>query len=199
MNRLPESIQKLVDQFNRLPGIGHKTSQKFVFYLLKQPKEFLKQFADALMNLHNSIQQCTICGNISNTNPCSICSDKKRNQNIICVVAENHDLAAIENTCEYSGTYHVLNGTINAIEGITPDQLNIKQLLERINKKKPLEIILAFNPDLEGESTVLYLTNLLKPYQIKLTRLAKGLPMGSVLEYADEITLSHALKGRTTL
>ncbi|HEX9664658.1 MAG TPA: recombination mediator RecR [Patescibacteria group bacterium] len=197
MQKFPEPVKNLIEQFNRLPGIGHKTSQKFVFYLLKQPKEVLTGFAGALLNLNKLIEKCAVCGNIATTSPCSICDNQQRNQNIICVVAETYDLISIENTGDYTGLYHVLGGAINTVEGVSPDQLNIKSLLTRINQKKPEEIILAFSPDLEGESTVLYLKNLLSSYQLKLTRLAKGLPMGSVLEYADEVTLSNALKGRT--
>ncbi|MDD5043248.1 MAG: recombination mediator RecR [Patescibacteria group bacterium] len=194
--RFPKVIQNLIDQFNKLPGIGPKTSERLVFYLLKRPREELKEFAEALEKVSNATTVCSICYNFTETNPCEICSDKKRDKNIICVVAEIFDLLAIENTGEYNGLYHVLGGNLNPIEGITPDELTIKQLLARLSKNGFREIILALNPDIEGESTTLYLSKILKPYKIKITRLARGLPMGSNLEYADEITISNALKGR---
>jgi len=197
--RFPKIIQNLIDQFNKLPGIGPKTSERLVFYLLKQNKQELKEFAQALNVSAENITVCSQCFNFSETNPCEICSDKTRDKTTLCVVAQIFDLMAIENTSEYHGLYHVLGGNLNPIEGITPDELTIKQLEERIKNNGVREIILALNPDIEGESTIVYLTKILKPYKIKITRLARGLPMGSNLEYADEITILNALKGRREL
>lgn len=192
----PEAIKKLIKEFTNLPGIGEKTAERLVFYLLDQSKQSLLNFSQALSNLKEKIVRCSQCQNFSDANLCLICQDKKRNPGVICVVAKPQDVVAIEKTNEYQGVYHVLGGVLNPLEGITPEQLKIKELISRLKKDKIREIILALNPDLEGESTILYLVKLLKPYKIKITRLAKGLPMGSDLEYADEVTLSNALKGR---
>ena len=199
MLRFPDSIKNLIDYFDRLPGIGPKTAEKLVFYLLKQPKNIIKGFSEALADLHDTIQFCQICQNFSQAEKCEICRDPERDTSTICVVAENHDLAAIEHSGEFHGVYHVLGGTINPLEGITPDLLNISQLSKRIENKRVNEIILAFNSDYEGEATILYLQKLLEGKDLKLSRLAQGLPMGSVVEYADEVTLSKALKGRTEI
>ncbi len=196
MSKLPESIQKLIEEFNKLPGIGPKTSERFVFYLLKQSKLELEKFALALSHLKDKIKTCSVCYNFTEKDPCEICGDKKRDQKTICVVAESPDQEAIEKTSEYHGSYHVLGGTINQVEGIGPENLRIQELINRLKKDHLKEIIIALNPDMEGESTALYLVRLLKPYKIKITRLARGLPMGSDLEYADEITLTNALAGR---
>jgi recombination protein RecR len=203
MSKFPSSIQNLIDEFNKLPGIGPKTAEKLVFYLLKQSKTELSSFAQALEHVKDRITICSLCQNIAEKSPCHICQDPKRDKTTICIVAETQDMAVIESTGEYHGLYHILGGTLNTLEGITPDQLKIKELLARIipplNKGGQggvKEIILALNPDLEGETTILYLTKILKPYKVRITRLARGLPMGSDLEYADEVTLSNALKGR---
>lgn len=203
MSKFPSSIQNLIDEFNKLPGIGPKTAEKLVFYLLKQSKTELSSFAQALEHVKDRITICSLCQNIAEKSPCHICQDPKRDKTTICIVAETQDMAMIESTGEYHGLYHILGGTLNTLEGITPDQLKIKELLARIipplNKGGQggvKEIILALNPDLEGETTILYLTKILKPYKVRITRLARGLPMGSDLEYADEVTLSNALKGR---
>lgn len=193
----PSSVKNLIEQFTRLPGIGPKTAERLVFYLLKQPKENLVKFGLTLQNLQNKITVCQQCYNFAETNPCLICQDKKRNQKLICVVAKPQDIIALEKTNEYQGVYHILGGLIDPLEGITPDKLKIKELVERIKKDGVLEIILALNSDMPGETTILYLTKLLKQFKnIKISRLAQGLPIGSELEYADEITLSNALKGR---
>jgi len=191
-----ETIEKLISEFSKLPGIGQKTAERFVFYLLKQPKEELEKLNLALKNLEKNIKICSICQNFSETDPCPICSSKSRDKSIICVVAEPQDLLAIEKTGEYKGTYHVLHGVINLPEGITPNRLKINELLERVKKNRIKEIILALNPDIEGESTALHIKKLLSPFNLKITKLARGLAMGSELEYADEITLADALKGR---
>ena len=192
----PKSIQNLIDYFSHLPSVGPKTAERYVFYLLKAHPEWLQGFAQAIAELKEKTTVCQTCLSLAESDPCPICSDKKRNQALICLVAETRDLSAIEETKQYNGLYFVLGGVINTIEGVKPEQLNIKQLAARIKQKGLKEIILAFNPDLEGETTVLYLAKLFKPSKIKITRLAKGLPMGADLEYADEITLAHALKYR---
>lgn len=207
MDYFPPSIQNLINQFNKLPGIGTKTAEKFVFYLLKQPKEKLKEFNAAFENLEEKIARCSLCFNFTEgknyTNFCSICVNPKRDKSILCVVAEPQDLLTIEKTNEYNGLYHILDGVINAIKEIGPEKLKIKELIQRVRNAQssiPIkEIILAFNPDIEGETTILYLTKIFKPSKIKITRLARGLPMGSELEYADEITLTNALKNRQNL
>jgi len=197
MNKYPASISNLITQFSKLPGLGPKSAERLVFYLLKQPGEFLNNLADNINCLKNQIKICQTCFNFSTKNPCEICTDPKRDKCIICVVAYPQDLLVIEKTGEYNGLYHVLDGVLNPLENITPDKIRIKELVNRLkNPKKIKEIIIALNPDIEGESTTLYLTRQLKPYKVKTTRLAKGLPTGADLEYADAITVTDALKGR---
>ena len=204
-------IQDLIDEFNKLPGIGPKTSERFVFYLLENSPENLDSLAKAIQALEK-VSQCSVCFNFSEQKICPICADRQRSHSIICVVAKPQDLMAIEKTKEFKGVYHVLGGIIDRPRGIGPKELKIKELINRIKNKESRikEIILAFNPNLEGETTILYLTKILKEYKInphtkgfgvgvKITRLAKGLPMGGELEYADELTLSDALKGRKEL
>jgi len=196
MIKFPRLIQNLIDQFCKLPGIGPKTAERLVFFMLKMPKSDRENFAAALTQINGSIIHCSTCFNISEKDPCSICADKSRDKSKICVVAETHDLAAIENTGDFKGLYHVLGGVLDPLAGMTPDRLKINELLAKLQKNKISEIILAFNPDLEGEATMIYLNNLLKPFKIKITRLARGMPVGADLEYTDEITLSSALKNR---
>jgi len=211
MAKFPSSIQNLIDQFNKLPGIGQKTAEKLVFYLLKQPKTELGVFAEALAHVKDKIIYCSVCQNIAEKSPCQICADTKRDNATVCVVALPQDMIAIESTGDFQGKYHVLGGNLNTLDGVTPEQLKIKELVGRLASIPPSplarpamavdkggikEIILGLSPDLEGETTILYLTKILKPYKVKITRLARGLPMGSDLEYADEATLSNALKGR---
>lgn len=197
MTQYPQSIQKLIDQFTQLPGIGPKTAERLVFYLLYQPTEGLAEFASVLEHLKDNIVQCSLCQNFSEKNPCSICSSQKRNPGVICIVAKPQDMIALEKIGEYEGTYHILGGVIDPLEGVTPDKLKIKELVNRLKKDNVREIILALNPDMPGETTMLYLNKLIKQFKnIKITRLARGLPVGSDLEYADEVTLSSALKGR---
>jgi recombination protein RecR len=197
MLRFPDAIKKLIDYFDRLPGIGPKTAEKLVFYLIKQQKDYLKGFSVALQELHDSINFCKTCHSFSQTDTCEICANPQRDTSTICVVAENHDLAAIEHSGEFKGVYHVLGGTLNPLDGITPEFLTIDPFLKRLEDNRVNEIIFALNSDFEGEATVLYLQKLLADKPIQLTRLAQGLPMGSVVEYADEVTLSRAIKGRT--
>lgn len=189
-------IQKLIEDFNKFPGIGPKTSERFVFYLLSLSDQELKEFSQDLEQLKNKVTTCSTCLNFSETDPCYICADKKRDQQTICVVALPQDLRAIEKTQQFKGLYHILGGTINPSQGITPEKLNIKQLLKRVKNNKIKEVITAFNPDMEGETTLLYLKKVLSPFKIKITRLARGLPVGSDLNYTDEITLADALKDR---
>lgn len=194
----PPSIQRLIDHFRALPGVGPKTAARFVMHLLKKSEDEIRAFGHALVDLKQSTRTCGFCCNFTLQNPCSICSDTRRDSSVICVVSKPQDLLIIENTGEYHGLYHVLHGALNPIEGITPDQLKIKELLARIENRKGQikEVILALNPDMEGESTAIYLAKLLQKDAPKITRLARGLPMGGDLEYADEITLTAALKGR---
>jgi len=199
MFKFPASIQNLIIQFTKLPGIGPKTAERLVYFLIKQNNGQMNDLAEALKQAANTITYCSICYNLAEKNPCFICSDPNRDKSTICVIAEAHDQAAIESIGDYNGLFHVLGGTLSPIEGITPDKLKIEELLARIQKNKIKEIILALNPDLSGETTILYLTNLLKPFKIKITRLARGLPMGADLEYSDEVTLSNALKNRNEI
>ena len=196
---LPASVKKLVEQLNILPGIGPKTATRLAFFMLKKNQAELERFADAVRDAKKDLKICSICLNISQTNPCTICSDASRDRQIICVVSESQDLQSLERTNEYRGLYHVLGGVLNPLEGITPESLNIKQLINRLETDGIKEIILGFNPDLEGESTAMYLQKLLKTSNVKITRLAKGLPSGADIEYADEVTLASALKNRREL
>lgn len=191
-------IQNLISHFSSLPGIGPKTAERLVFYLLKQPKDELTNFGHSILKARDELSVCKNCGQISENSLCNICADKNRDQLIICVVAEMQDILPLEKSQSFNGVYHVLNGYLNPLDGITADKLNIKSLEEKIKKSSPKikEIILALNPTIEGESTSLYLINLFKNYNIPITKLARGLPQGADLEYADEITLSNALKGR---
>ena len=192
-----ESIEKLVDLFSALPTIGRKTAQRLCFYLLRQPDEFAEKFASALVELKKNIKFCSKCHNYTETDPCPICSSEKRNKSIICVVEEPNDVMAIEKTGEFFGLYHVLHGSLNPLEGIGVNDLKIKELMERLNGIE--EIILALNPSVEGEVTSQYIAKIIKPLEIKITRIARGLPIGSDLEFADEATISRALEGRVEI
>lgn len=194
--RFSKSIQNLIDNFSKLPGIGPKTATRLVFYIMSRPKDDIKKFQQALLDVHNEIMKCATCQNYSESNPCELCKDTKRNRSLICVIAKPQDIQIIEKTKEFAGLYHVLGGTLNPIEGITPEKLTVKQLLERIQADSVTEVILALNPDIEGETTTLYLKKVLEPHSVTVSRLARGLPMGADLEYADEVTLINALKGR---
>jgi recombination protein RecR len=195
MSLYPKNIQNLIEEFSLFPSIGPKTAERFVIYLLKKSPQDLENLANLIKSLKN-LKKCKICNSFSENEICQICSDPNRDQNTICVVAEQKDLIAIENTHEYKGLYHILEGVLNPIQNITPEKLKIKELLKKIDGGKIKEVILALNPDLDGETTSLYLIDLLKKYPLKITRLARGLPIGGSLEYIDEITLSNALKRR---
>lgn len=197
MDTTPRAVTRLIEEFHRLPGIGPKTAQRLTFYLLRAPKESAQALADALTHLKENVVTCSICMNIAEQNPCTICRDESRDRSIVCVVEEPLDVLAIERTREYHGLYHVLHGAISPVEGIGPEDLRVGELLTRIRKDSGIkEIVLATNPNLEGEATAMYLERLIKPLGIKLTRLARGLPVGSDLEYADEVTITRALEGR---
>ena len=196
MAKLAAPIARLIDEFSRLPGIGPKTASRLTFYLLKAPKEQALALAEAIKELREKTTYCEICFNITDESPCPICRDPERDQSTICVVEDPLDVLALERTGEYKGVYHVLHGAISPVEGIGPEDLKIQELLRRVKGKLIREVILATNPNLEGEATAMYIYQLLKPLGIKITRLARGLPMGGDLEYADAITLARALEGR---
>lgn len=197
MDTTPRAVTRLIEEFHRLPGIGPKTAQRLTFYLLRASKEQADSLADALAHLKDRVVTCSICTNIAEENPCAICRDESRDRSIVCVVEEPLDVLAIERTREYKGLYHVLHGAISPVDGIGPDDLRIQELLSRVQRDPGIkEIVVATNPNLEGEATAMYLERLIKPLGIRMTRLARGLPVGSDLEYADEITLTRALEGR---
>lgn len=198
MNGHPPAIQRLIDRFTKLPGIGAKTAEKLVFFLLQQPGEELEAFATALAQLQSITVACATCHNYAESNPCSICASPKRRHELLCVVAKPQDLYALERTGDYPGVYHVLGGTLDPIAGVQETDLHFADLVARVSAGGISEIILALNPDINGETTTLALKRLLQPFtgKVRLTRLARGLPMGSDLEYADAVTLSNALQGR---
>jgi len=200
MQLLVEPVARLIDEFSRLPGIGPKTASRLAFYLLRAPKEQAQSLADALRELRERITFCSICFNITETDPCAVCADEGRNRSVICVVEEPLDVIAIERTRDYHGLYHVLHGTIAPVEGIGPDELRIAELLSRLGGKSPVrEVIIATNPNMEGEATAMYIARQMEGKGVRVTRLARGLPMGGDLEYADEVTLSRALVGRQVM
>ena len=192
-------LQNLIDQFERMPGIGHKTAQRMAFYVLGLTKDEANGFAKAITDAHTKIRQCRICCDLADDELCPICKSETRDKSIICVVEDPRDVAAIERTHEYNGTYHVLHGAISPMDNIGPDQIKIKELLARLNDGTVDEVIMATNPTVEGEATAMYLSRLLKPMGITVSRLAYGVPVGADLEYADEVTLSRALEGRSVI
>lgn len=192
------SMEKAISELSKLPGIGRKSAQRLVFYLLKLGKQDVRQLADALVALKEKVKFCSICFNITETDPCEICTSERRDRSVVCIVEEANDVMALEKTGEYRGLYHVLGGALSPLEGIGPDDLHIKQLFDRLNGSIN-EIIIATNPNTEGDATALYLEKLLKPLEPRITRIARGLPVGGDLEYADEITLTRALEGRVAL
>jgi recombination protein RecR len=193
------SIEKLIESFEKLPSIGHKTAQRLAFYMLDRSKEEIKEFTDSIINAKNNLKFCSKCFNISDTDPCNICGNPKRDESIICVVEEVKDVLAMERTHEYNGVYHVLHGSISPMNGIGPEDIKIKELLSRLMDGTVKEIILATNPRVEGEATSMYISKLVKPLGIKVTRIARGIPIGGDLEYTDEVTLAKALEGRSEL
>jgi len=192
----PKSIASLIEQFQKFPSVGPKSAQRMAFHLLKMPLSEVQKFASAIVEAKKNTFACDTCFNMSSSNPCEICSSTKRDRSVICVVAETKDLIAIERTNEYNGLFHVLQGLISPIEGIGAEDIRIKELLTRLTDENVKEIILAMSPSVEGEATSMYLTKLIKPFGIKVSRIAFGIPVGADLEYADEITLAKALEGR---
>ncbi|TYC45912.1 recombination protein RecR [Bacillus anthracis] len=192
----PEPISKLIDSFMKLPGIGPKTAVRLAFFVLDMKEDDVLGFAKALVNAKRDLAYCSVCGHITDRDPCYICNDSHRDQSVVCVVQEPKDVIAMEKMKEYQGVYHVLRGAISPMEGIGPEDINISQLLKRLHDETVQEVILATNPNIEGEATAMYISRLLKPTGIKVTRIAHGLPVGGDLEYADEVTLSKALEGR---
>ncbi len=196
MYQYAASITKLIEQFARLPGIGPKTAQRLSFHVLNMSQQHVEEFAAALLAVKEDIVTCPVCYNLTDVEPCRICRDESRDRSLICVVEEPQDVVAFEKTRDYKGLYHVLHGVISPMEGIGPEDLKIKELLKRLGNEQVKEVIIATNPDVEGETTALYLTKLLKPMGIKVTRIAYGVPVGGDLEYADTVTLGRALLGR---
>ena len=199
MQYFPASLQNLTDQFARLPGIGGKTAQRLAFHVLELPQEEAQAFADAIMEAKRRVHTCPICQNLTDREICPICDDPSRDRSVICVVAEPKDVIAMERSREFNGVYHVLHGVISPLNHVSQDDIKIKELLTRVGQGEVREVIMATNPDTEGEATAMYISRLLRPMEIKVTRLAYGVPVGSQLEYADEVTLSRALEGRQVM
>lgn len=196
MQYFPAALQELADQFGKLPGIGGKTAQRLAFYVLSLPASEAQAFADAIVEAKRTVHTCPVCQNLTDREICPICDDDLRDHSVICVVAEPKDVIAMERSREFKGLYHVLHGVISPLNHITQDDIRIKELLQRVSSGEVKEIIMATNPDTEGEATAMYISRILRPMEIKVTRLAYGVPVGSQLEYADEVTLSRALEGR---
>ena len=192
----PKSIATLIEQFQKFPSVGPKSAQRMAFHLLKMPQNEVEKFAQNIIEAKENTFSCDVCFNMSSTNPCEICQSTSRDRSTICVISETKDLIAIERTNEYFGLYHVLQGLISPLDGIGAEDIRIKELLHRLTNDEVKEVILALNPSVEGEATSLYLNKLIKPFGIKITRIAFGLPVGADLEYADEITLARAIEGR---
>ncbi len=193
------TLQNLIDQFERIPGIGNKTAQRMAFYVLNLSDEDANAFANAITEAHTKIKQCKICCDLAEDDLCPICKSDTRDKSVICVVEDSRDVAAIERTHEYNGSYHVLHGVISPMDNMGPDQIRIKELLARISNGEVKEVIMATNPTVEGEATAMYISRLLNPMGIMVTRLAYGVPVGSDLEYADEVTLMRAIEGRSKM
>ena len=197
MNSFPESVNQLIRELSRLPGIGQKTAQRLTFHILKSDQNDVERLARSLMDIKEKTGSCTICGAITETDPCGICNDSKRDDYLICIVEDAQDIYAFEKTNSFRGKYHVLGGVISPLDGIGPDDLNLEKLYDRI--ESGAEIVLATNPSVEGDTTALYLAKVLTKKKVKITRLARGIPVGSEIEYMDEITLIRAMEGRTIL
>ncbi|MBR3848399.1 MAG: recombination protein RecR [Oscillospiraceae bacterium] len=192
-------VENLIEQFQKLPGIGRKTAQRLAFFVLALPEAEAEGFANAVIEAKKKVKFCSVCQNMTDTEICSLCSDEARDRDVICVVSDPKDVAAIEKTREYNGLYHVLHGCISPMNGIGPDDVRIKELVARVSKGGIREVILATNPDTEGEATAMYISRLLSPFGVTTTRLAYGIPVGGHLEFADEMTLIRALEGRRTM
>ncbi|HEY7365450.1 MAG TPA: recombination mediator RecR [Methylomirabilota bacterium] len=196
MAHYPEPVARLIDALQRLPGIGPKTAQRLTFFLLKRPVDEVRELSEALLAVKERIVYCRVCFNVTDQDPCRICADPSRDHRLICVIEEPNDLLAMERTGEYRGQYHVLLGALSPLDGIGPEDLKVRELLARLDAGGTTEVILATNPNVEGEATALYLAKLLRPLGVRVTRIARGLPVGGDLEYADQVTLSKALEGR---
>ena len=196
MHYFPAALQDLADQFARLPGIGGKTAQRLAFHVLSLPMEEAQVFADAIINAKKEVHTCPVCQNLTDREICPICEDTQRDPGLICVVADPKDVIALERSREFNGVYHVLHGVISPLNRVTQDDIRIRELLQRVASGEVHEVIMATNPDTEGEATAMYISRLLRPMQIRVTRLAYGISVGSQLEYTDEVTLSRALEGR---
>jgi len=202
MLNISDSLESLVDELSKLPQIGRKTAQRLAMHIIKQPKEEVEKLSKALVEIKDKIKFCRVCCNITEDEVCKICSSEKRSKNVICVVEDPKDVYAIEKTNEYRGMYHVLHGRISPLDGIGPNDIKIKELLYRLDENetgKVDELILALNPTVEGETTILYLNKLIKPLNVKITRIARGIPIGADLEFADEVTLAKAIEGRVSV
>ena len=199
MSYYSPSIEKLIESFEKLPSIGHKTAARLAFHVLEQTPEQTQDFINSIVNAKKNLKYCSICYNISDTDPCPICSNEKRDGTKICVVEDVRDIIAMEKTHEYKGKYHVLHGAISPMNGIGPDDIRIKELMARLRSGEVEEVILATNPRVEGEATAMYISKIIKPLGLKVTRIAHGIPVGGDLEYADEITLIKAMEGRVEL
>ncbi len=195
----PEPISKLIDSFTKLPGIGPKTAVRLAFFVIDMKEEDVVDFSKALVSAKRELSYCTICGHITDQEICSICSDASRNEEVICVVEDSKDVIAMEKMKEFNGRYHVLHGSISPMDGIGPEDINVPDLLKRLKEEEVTELILATNPNIEGEATAMYISRLVKPSGIKTSRIAHGLPVGGDLEYADEVTLAKSLEGRREL
>lgn len=189
-------ITRLIEEFSKLPGVGRKTAQRLAFHVINMNTNDVEALSKAIIEAKRDIKYCSVCCNIADTNPCSMCSNKNRDDSVICVVEDPRDVAAMERTREFKGKYHVLNGVISPMDGIGPDMIKVKELIQRLGTQDVTEIIMATNPTIEGEATAMYIARLIKPMGIKVTRIAHGLPVGGDLEYADEVTISKALEGR---
>ena len=193
------ALEKLVEQFQKIPSIGRKTAQRMAFHVLDLPENEAKEFADAILEAHTKIHHCSLCHNLTENELCPICESVTRDHSLLCVVEDPRDVPALERTREFSGVYHVLHGTISPMNGVGPEQLTIKSLVERVSNGDIKEVIMATNPTLEGDTTAMYIGKLLKPFEVKVTRLAYGIPVGADIEYADDVTLLRALEGRREL
>ena len=196
MQYFPVALQDLTDSFARLPGIGGKTAQRLAFHVLEMPEADVKAFAQAILNAKETVHTCPVCQNLTDRDTCPICTDDTRDPSVICVVAEPKDVIAMERSREFNGVYHVLHGVLSPLNHVTQEDIKIKELLYRVSAGDVKEVIMATNPDTEGEATAMYISRLLRPMEVKVTRLAYGMPVGSQLEYADEVTLTRALEGR---
>ncbi len=196
MKDYAEPLARLIDELKRLPGIGQKSAQRIAFHLERAPRDDAERLAAAIVDVKEKIRLCSLCNNLTESDPCDYCSDPRRDQGVVCVVETPYNVVAIEKTREYHGLYHVLHGALSPLQGVTPDHLKLKNLLERLKGGKTRELIIATNPNVEGEATAIYLSKLIKPLGVKVTRIAMGIPVGSELEFADEVTMLKAIEGR---